>query len=122
MPEAELRQENESTTDGHIGRNRAKPSINEAIISGEQKYTDIRVPILAIFALPHDFGSVDSNDPVAAAFTAADTAYTSAQANAFEVGVPTARVVRLPHANHIVFISNEEDVLREMHTFLAGLH
>ena len=24
-----------------------------AIISGEQKYTDIRVPLLAIFALPH---------------------------------------------------------------------
>jgi hypothetical protein len=27
----------------------------------------------------------------------------------------------LPHANHFVFISNEEDVLREMNAFLSGL-
>jgi len=33
--------------------------------------------------------------------------------------VPGARVVRLPNANHYVFISNEADVLREMRAFLA---
>jgi non-heme chloroperoxidase len=31
-------------------------------------------------------------------------------------------VVRLPHANHYVFISNQADVLREMRDFLASLH
>jgi hypothetical protein len=36
-------------------------------------------------------------------------------------GVPTARVARLPHANHVIFASNETDVLREMRTFLASL-
>jgi hypothetical protein len=30
-------------------------------------------------------------------------------------------VVRLPHANHYVFFSNEEDVLREMNAFLGSL-
>jgi hypothetical protein len=51
---------------------------------------------------------------------AADIALTEKQAKAFEDWVPTARVVRLPHANHVVFSSNEADVLKEMHTFLAA--
>jgi hypothetical protein len=30
-------------------------------------------------------------------------------------------VVRLPNANHYVFMSNEADVLREMRAFINGL-
>jgi hypothetical protein len=52
---------------------------------------------------------------------ARDEADTGAQAKAFESGVPSARVVRLPHANHYVFLSNEADVLREMNAFLGSL-
>jgi non-heme chloroperoxidase len=93
-----------------------------AIFEGEQKYTDIRVPILAIFAVPHDLGSGFKNDPASlAAWEAMDTAQTGAQAKAFESALPSARVVRLPHANHYAFQSNEADVLREMNTFLATL-
>ena len=44
-----------------------------------------------------------------------------AQAKAFESGVPTARVVRIPNANHYVFLSHEADVLREMDAFIASL-
>ena len=40
---------------------------------------------------------------------------------AFESGLPSARVVRLPHANHYVFQSNEADVLREMNAFIGAL-
>ena len=57
-----------------------------------------------------------------AAAEAIPTAETEEQAEAFESGVPSARVVILPHANHYVFLSNEADVLREMRAFLAGLH
>ena len=39
---------------------------------------------------------------------------------AFKNGVPKARVVRLK-ANHVIFLSNEADVLREMRAFLAML-
>jgi hypothetical protein len=35
--------------------------------------------------------------------------------------MPTARVVVLQGADHYVFRSNEADVLREIHAFLAGL-
>ena len=50
-----------------------------------------------------------------------DEAAAGAQAKAFADGVPTARVVRLPHAKHDVYASNEADVLREMNSFLANL-
>lgn len=98
------------------------PAAATAIIEGEQKYTDIHVPILAIYAVPHDFGPAMGSDPaVRAAFEAHDEATTGAQAKAFETGVPSAHVVRLAHANHYVYLSNEADVLREMNAFIATL-
>ena len=41
---------------------------------------------------------------------------------AFLNDVPQARVVELNDAKHYVFISNEEDVLREIRSFIAALH
>jgi non-heme chloroperoxidase len=95
--------------------------VTQAILAGEQKYTDIRVPVLAIYALPHATGQPFKDDAARAAAEARDEATTGAQAKAFESGVPSARVVRLPHANHYVFFSNEPDVLREMNAFLSNL-
>ena len=123
MPEGELRQIHASTPDGRVGELRTRPAVTQAVIAGEQKYTDIQVSALAIFALPHDLGLFANNDPVALAdFEARDIASTGAQAKAFEAGVPSAHVVRLPHASHYVFLSNEADVLREIRAFLAGSH
>lgn len=39
----------------------------------------------------------------------------------FVNGVHSSRIVRLAHANHFAFLSNEADVLREMNTFLRCL-
>jgi len=98
------------------------PFVPVAIQAGTQQYTDIRVPILAIFAVPHEPpASIRDNPTALAAFDAQDEASTGEQARAFERGLPSARVVRLPHANHYVFFSNETDVLREMNAFLASL-
>jgi pimeloyl-ACP methyl ester carboxylesterase len=96
--------------------------IAQAIMAGTQKYANIRVPVLAIFAVPHDLGPVLGKDPAARAlYEARETVTVGAQADAFEKGVPSAHVVRLPHASHYVFLSNEADVLREMNAFLANL-
>ena len=98
------------------------PAITQAIMAGMQKYTNIPVPILAIFAIPSELGPEVGNDPsVRAAAEARETAWKEAQAEALETGVPSAHVVRLPHANHQVYLSNEADVLREMHAFLKSL-
>jgi pimeloyl-ACP methyl ester carboxylesterase len=95
---------------------------NLAIITQARKYTGIRDPTLAIFASPHDPGPPMSNDPTRlAAFQARDKTRVDGIAAAFEKGVPDARVVRLPNANHYVFFSNEADVLREMNAFIANL-
>lgn len=118
-PESELRQMYETTPDQHVGERRAKPTIPLAVIAGERKYTQLRVPVLAIYAIPHESGPLTKMDPAA---EARDAASTEAQAKAFENGVPSARVIRLSHANHYVFISNEADVLREMRAFLLGLN
>ena len=99
------------------------PPIEQAIVEGEQKYTGpIGDPILAIYAVPHDRGDMFANDPAAkAAAEAKDIAQTGGQADAFQRGLPSARVVRLAHADHNVFMSNEADVLREIQAFIAKL-
>lgn len=96
--------------------------VPRAIFAGEQKYTKISDSILAIFAVPPNFGpDLGDNLSVAAAFQARVDAEVEAQVKSFEAGNPTARVVRLPHANHYVFRSNEEDVIREMKAFIGNL-
>jgi pimeloyl-ACP methyl ester carboxylesterase len=121
MPESELHQIFLSGPHGEVGPPRVSPGVPLAIMGGSQKYTEIRVPVLAIFAVPHDLGPWVRNYPeVDRAFSETDAA-TVAQVDAFEKGVPTARVFRLPHAHHYVFMSNEADVLREMRAFLKDL-
>jgi hypothetical protein len=121
MPESELRQTFRSGPNGEVGAMRVSPSIPLSIMGSGQKFHDIPVPILAIFAVPHDLGPWIRKYPeVAEAFGEID-ASTVAQADAFEKGVPTAHVVRLAHAHHYVFMSNEGDVLREVRAFLKDL-
>jgi non-heme chloroperoxidase len=121
--EANLRGQFELTPNGHLGKSRLTPGLHQALMAGLQKYTDVRVPILAIFASPADPGPYAHGDSEAlAAFEAYDSALTEAQANAVRAAGPSARVVLLPHANHAIFLSNEADVLREMRVFLASLN
>jgi len=96
--------------------------IISAIMTGAQKYGVIECPVLAFFAVPQNMGPMPGMDAAArAAVSAEDLTLRTAQANAFESGIPSARVVRLANASHAVFISNEADVLREMNVFLAKL-
>jgi non-heme chloroperoxidase len=79
--------------------------IDRAIMEGAQRYTKIQGPVLAIYAF---------EDKAAAAGQ-------EAQVKAFEEGVPSARVVRVPYANHYLFLSNETVVLCEINAFIAKL-
>ncbi len=96
--------------------------IGAAVNFGMEKYTSIPVPILAIFACPHDWSRFFPNDPARrVARLAADKARCSAQAQAFEHGVPTAHVVLIPNADHYVYRSNETQVIDDMNKFLSTL-
>lgn len=85
------------------------PPIARAIQFGGEKYTHIPVPILAIFALP------DEAPPASVAAHAVE------QADAFQAGLPSARVVRWKNAGHYLFRSRPADVWREMDAFLQQL-
>lgn len=96
--------------------------IGAAVTFGMQKYTAIPVPVLAIYACPHNWDRFPANEPTRkAALVADDTARCNAWADAFSRGVPTAHVVRIPNADHYVYLSNEVQVVREMNDFLAKL-
>ena len=97
------------------------PPAIRAIHLGRQKYTQIPVPILAIYALPPNFENMPGDPGERAALEARTAVMAEAQAKAFETGVPSARVVRLPRARHEVFSSNEEEVIREMNAFIESL-
>jgi non-heme chloroperoxidase len=80
------------------------------------------VPTLAFFAVPHNLSRVFPGDPARhAAVASADLERQTRLANAFEKGVPSARVIRLPNADHYIFRSNEAEVLRAMNDFLDKL-
>jgi len=97
--------------------------VQAALNFGAEKYTAIPVPVLAIFACPHNWDRFFPNDPDRkAARILADTARCSAQSDAFVRGVPTARVVRIANADHYVYRSNEAQVINEMKRFLDNLH
>ncbi len=92
-------------------------------MAGEQKFTGISVPVLAIFASPHDPGPYAHTDVKAlAAFQSEDAAEVETQVKSGSLtAVPQAHVVLLSNANHAIFLSNESDVLREMRAFLQSL-
>ena len=98
------------------------PPIGLALSRGHEKYTHIDVPALAIYADPHSFGPLyrDSPDKLAA-LIADDKAIVSAQADAFQAGVPSAQVIRIANADHFIFRSNEADVVQDINAFLTKL-
>ena len=97
--------------------------ISAALNFGAQKYTSIPVPALAIYACPHNWDRFPANQPERkAALIADDKARCTAWADAFRHGVPTARIVLIPNADHYIYLSNEAQVVAEMNSFLAQVH
>ena len=129
FPEAELRAQWASTPEGGVGKQFDLPgyALFMPLMTGAEKYTAIPVPALVIFANPHSQGAwVDNNtDPSvqasAKAYSNALMALTEKQEKAVKDGLPTARVITVPDANHYVYLSNEAEVLRDLGAFLADL-
>jgi alpha-beta hydrolase superfamily lysophospholipase len=69
-------------------------------------YTAVKVPVLAICA-------GGSNPAV--------QAECEKEKKIVERSAPSAKFVILPDAPHLIFVTNEADVLREMNAFIAGL-
>jgi non-heme chloroperoxidase len=129
FPEAELRAQRESTPDGAVGKQLDLPggALFMPMMTGAKKYTVIPLPALVIFANPHSQGiwvdeNTDSSVQAAArTYSTALEALTGRQEKSVENGVPTAHVFTLRGANHYVFLSNEAEVLKDIHAFVASL-
>jgi pimeloyl-ACP methyl ester carboxylesterase len=137
FPESELRQMFSEEADGSVGPPMSPGWVSQAIDKGtifRRDYSDIRVPVLA---LNRGFAPDATTDDVLKAFhyepkTAADRAaidrFMAAGAvvlgrwtDKLKRGAPNPRLVWYPNAGHYVYMTNEADVLREIHAFVAGL-
>lgn len=96
----------------------AQARIDIAIMNGEQKYTAIKAPALALYAIHAVPEKADRKIQDA---VARQNAAISAQADAFAAANPSARVVRLQKAEHSIWLSNPDAVEREMNAFMDGL-
>ncbi len=97
----------------------------KATLLGFEEFTSVRVPILAIFADPHTNPRPPNAPRRTSAQVAADDARdkenVEAAISVVERDSPGAHIVRLPHANHYVFLSNEDEVLKDVHGFIQAL-
>ena len=94
-----------------------RDKVVQAISTSYRKYTSIKGPVLAIVAFPHFCGpGCDAED------AKLRDQLEAPQIDAFGAATPSARMVRIPNAQHYVYRSNEEQVIREMKAFLDGLH
>jgi non-heme chloroperoxidase len=132
FPESELRQMFAANPDGAVGRFLGSQKVRDAIFAGRQKpdFARIRLPVLAFFASPPSLGEEmekhkPQNDDERAAL---EESYPETitiwdrHVRDLQAGVPGARVLALPDANFYIFLSNQDDILREMRAFTDILH
>lgn len=133
FPESELRNGFESV-DGSVGSFKSPEWVSRAVGQGQvfrRDYSNIRVPVLALMngartteeALsasgyqPKDDGERAAIDR----FMARSRIVFGRWTDKLKRHVPNARVVYFPLAGHYVYMTREAEVLREIHTFVAGM-
>jgi pimeloyl-ACP methyl ester carboxylesterase len=121
FPDAEQRQMKERPID---------PAIRKAILDTKVKpdYARIRVPVLAIFrttTLDQALTLYNPQDDQQRALLFQLYAATRGMLEKWEAdvrtGIPHARIVELPGANLYMFLSNPDDISRELRTFGATI-
>jgi len=132
FPEAEWRQEFAQNPDGTVGESLMSLPIRRAItVDARMKpdFAKIRVPVLALYQAQRPFDDVASEYDIRNEQERAALRQEYESTNALYArwkhdllaAVPTARVVDLVGANVYMFASNQDDVLREIRTFVATL-
>jgi pimeloyl-ACP methyl ester carboxylesterase len=125
-PEADLRESSVPSPYSPIGAPRTPPSVSTAILSGLTKpdYGGIGVPALAIYAVPRSeedvpgFGTASQSVVRDLFQVMKDEERTNSAV--FRSAVREARVIEIPGAKHLLFLSNEEDVLRAIRAFVLN--
>ena len=123
FPETDLRATIIADAAGRLMKAKTDAAIPEKIHDGEERFTRIPVPALAIYAIPHTYGIFFDAlpPPKKNEFAAKEIKTWGAVADEFQLGNPGAYVVRIAHANHYIFISNEAEVLSALYAFTDTL-
>ncbi len=126
FPEGELLNTRRIQADGSIGDYTITPGVWDALGKGAMKrdYSHIAVPVLAMFPSkgksryePKNDGEREAID----AFDAATQAFIRRWKTNLQKAPGSVRIVDVPGANHYIFLSNPDDVLREVRSFLRSL-
>ena len=132
MPEAELRQRYPVNSDGSMGEDSTPKWVRDAIFTGIQKpkYSSIHVPVLAILAAPlpldeqfkkYQPGTADERSAMEQQYAAGE-AFIKRTVQDLRTGDPSAQIVILRGASTYIFLSNENDTVNAMRSFVGGLH
>jgi pimeloyl-ACP methyl ester carboxylesterase len=132
MPESELRNEFAANRDGSVGDYVASnDDVPAAMIAGREKhdYSQIRVPVLALVGFPktpdqqirENHVTSQGERTIVQAVYRMYVGMTRHRIDRITRASGGARVVELWGADHYVFLSNPEDVLREVRVFFASL-
>ncbi len=93
--------------------------VDDAVLLGMHEYRHFpKVPALAIFALPHHLQGLTG--PALATFRASEQRAVD-RMNRIRPLLPTVRILNFPNADHMLWESNEADVLRAMRSFIEKL-
>jgi non-heme chloroperoxidase len=121
IPEAEVRQHFRIDDDGRVGEFLGHGNASQSVGLEQERFHSINTPLLAIFSYPSAPYPSQTSDPTKlAAYRAAETSQKEAQIAIFREQ-PHAKVVVIPNAHHFIFLSNEEEVISQISTFVNGL-
>lgn len=147
FPESELRNAWVVNADGTMGRHKTSSAIHNAVGDGQKKrdYSGIRVPVLAFFDFlrtldthpgPEELRAMNNEEREAfrefesrdeegrkavTAFIVATKAFIDRWVANLKQSVPDARLVDTRGGRHYVFLTREEQVLRELRKFVGEL-
>jgi pimeloyl-ACP methyl ester carboxylesterase len=131
FPPAEIHNSYEINPDGSVGKFRTPPYVPHEIDDGSirKDYTGIKIPILALIAVPQNPSRHSETQLPKNAQDRADSKRLNEilleYIHRWEMNLkradPAARIVELPGAHHYMFLSEEADVLREVRAFLKSL-
>lgn len=131
IPESQVRATEVFDGKGHLRSDVTPGTVDSQMLAGagHPDYSQVHAPALAFDAVVDSAPQLfprwskfnDSTKAQGGRFTARITAWGSAQRAMFRKAMPWAKVVELHGANHYIFYSNRDEVVREMREFLSHL-
>ena len=117
-----LEQQNQDPPPSDLSKLPPFPPQLGAMLNGKQKFAKMDRPVLAIFAFRNEVPAPGMlENPQLRKAAGGDAVFTEEHAEALQRVDPKAHIVRMPHADHFVFRSNESEVLRRVNEFISGL-